>query len=141
VVAPLDEAHGGLLGAARARALAGIHSPIGRVDRYFVGAVAHSFPDDWSDLERARQRLAFDELFIVQMGVLRQRQMWRSQPGRALNFDPAAVNGFIHSLPTAYRRATARARSNHCRLKSGVPMNRLLQGDVGSGKTVSPLPQ
>jgi ATP-dependent DNA helicase RecG len=95
------------------------------------------FPDDWSDLERARQRLAFDELFIVQIGVLRQRQMWRSQPGRALNFDPAAVGGFIQSLPYPLTGAQKRALDQILDdLKSGVPMNRLLQGDVGSGKTV-----
>ena len=101
-------------------------------------ALSHiHFPDDWSDLERARQRLAFDELFIVQIGVLRQRQEWRSQPGRALDFDPAAVGGLIHSLPYPLTAAQQRALDQIIAdLKSGVPMNRLLQGDVGSGKTV-----
>ena len=101
-------------------------------------ALSHiHFPDDWSDLERARQRLAFDELFIVQIGVLRQRQAWRSQPGRALNFDPVAVDSFIQSLPYPLTGAQKRALDQIVAdLKSGVPMNRLLQGDVGSGKTV-----
>ncbi len=101
-------------------------------------ALSHiHFPDDWSDLERARQRLAFDELFIIQIGVLRQRQEWRSQPGRALDFDPAAVDSFIHSLPYPLTAAQKRTLDQIIAdLKSGVPMNRLLQGDVGSGKTV-----
>jgi ATP-dependent DNA helicase RecG len=101
-------------------------------------ALSHvHFPDDWSDLERARQRLAFDELFIVQIGVLHQRQLWRAQPGRALNFDPAVVNDFINSLPYPLTSAQKRVLDQIVAdLKSGVPMNRLLQGDVGSGKTV-----
>jgi ATP-dependent DNA helicase RecG len=101
-------------------------------------ALAHiHFPDDGSDLERARQRLAFDELFIVQLGVMRQRQVWRSQPGRALNFDPVAVERFITSLPYPLTGAQKRALDQIIGdLQSPVPMNRLLQGDVGSGKTV-----
>ncbi len=95
------------------------------------------FPDDWSDLERARQRLAFDELFLVQIGVLRQRLAWRSTPGRALEFDPAAVNRFVGSLPYPLTGAQQRALDQVVAdLQASVPMNRLLQGDVGSGKTV-----
>lgn len=94
------------------------------------------FPDDWSDLERARQRLAFDELFLVQIGVLRQRQTWRSAPGRALQFDPAVVKRFASSLPFPLTGAQKRALDQIVAdLQSAVPMNRLLQGDVGSGKT------
>ena len=95
------------------------------------------FPDDWSDLERARQRLAFDELFIVQLGVMRQRQAWRSQPGCALDFERAVVERFAKSLPFVLTGAQKRALDQITGdLKSSVPMNRLLQGDVGSGKTV-----
>jgi len=103
-----------------------------------ASALSHvHFPDDWSDLERARQRLAFDELFIIQIGVLHQRQIWREQPGRALNFDSAVVNDFINSLPYPLTSAQKRVLDQVLAdLKSGVPMNRLLQGDVGSGKTV-----
>jgi len=101
-------------------------------------ALAHiHFPDDWSDLERARQRLAFDELFIVQLGVMRQRQIWRSRPGRALSFDPTVLDRFIQSLPYPLTGAQKRALDQILAdLRSNVPMNRLLQGDVGSGKTV-----
>jgi ATP-dependent DNA helicase RecG len=95
------------------------------------------FPDDWSDLERARQRLAFDELFVVQLGVMRQRQAWRSQPGRALDFERTVVDRFVKSLPFVLTGAQKHALDQIVGdLKSSVPMNRLLQGDVGSGKTV-----
>jgi ATP-dependent DNA helicase RecG len=101
-------------------------------------ALAHiHFPDDWSDLERARQRLAFDELFVIQIGVMRQRQVWRSQPARALAVNPSAVESFIASLPYPLTGAQKRALDQIMGdLQAPVPMNRLLQGDVGSGKTV-----
>ena len=108
----------------------------GLLDLSAALAQAH-FPDDWSDLERARQRLAFDELFLIQIGVLRQRQAWRSQPGRACKFDPTTVHRFIGSLPYPLTQAQKRALDQiMADLQAGVPMNRLLQGDVGSGKTV-----
>ena len=101
-------------------------------------ALAHiHFPDDDGDLERARQRLAFDELFLIQIGVLRQRQAWRSIPGHALSFDAAAVERFIGSLPYPLTGAQKHALDQVLAdLRASVPMNRLLQGDVGSGKTV-----
>jgi ATP-dependent DNA helicase RecG len=45
------------------------------------------FPDDQESLEQARRRLSFDEFLLIQLGVLRQRQIWRSRPGRALDVD------------------------------------------------------
>jgi len=101
-------------------------------------ALSHvHFPDDWSDLERARERLAFDELFLLQIGVLRQRQLWRSVPGRAFKLDLTVVERFIGTLPYPLTGAQKRALEQIIAdLQSGLPMNRLLQGDVGSGKTV-----
>jgi len=73
----------------------------------------------------------------MQLGVLRQRQTWRSAPGRALNSDTAAVERFIQSLPYPLTGAQRRALDQILAdLRVAVPMNRLLQGDVGSGKTV-----
>jgi ATP-dependent DNA helicase RecG len=95
------------------------------------------FPDDWDDLERARRRLAFDELFLIQMGVMIQKQAWRAEPGRALEFDPAAVEQFLAGLPYQLTGAQQRALNEILAdIRTPVPMNRLLQGDVGSGKTV-----
>lgn len=95
------------------------------------------FPDSWEMLERARYRLAFDELFVFQLGVLRQRHLWRSLPGRQLPVDREMLEALIGSLPFpltgAQRRALEHIVSD---LSSPYPMNRLLQGDVGSGKTV-----
>ncbi|MEW5956731.1 MAG: ATP-dependent DNA helicase RecG, partial [Chloroflexota bacterium] len=95
------------------------------------------FPDDWDKLEAARRRLAFDELLLIQLGVLRQRHQWQSQQGRPVNISPEALERLIQTLPfpltTAQRRALDEIGQD---LRRAVPMSRLLQGDVGSGKTV-----
>ncbi|WP_448591477.1 ATP-dependent DNA helicase RecG [Thermoflexus hugenholtzii] len=95
------------------------------------------FPDDWEPLEKARRRLAFDEVFYLQIGLLEARRRWRSAPGRALAFDEALLERAIEALPFTLTNAQRRALSQILEdLRSGVPMNRLLQGEVGSGKTV-----
>jgi ATP-dependent DNA helicase RecG len=95
------------------------------------------FPDSADKLQAARQRLAFDEIFFLQTGVLRQRRDWRSVPGRIFEVPDSWLDERFAALPfaltTAQKKALAEIRLD---LKSGQPMNRLLQGDVGSGKTV-----
>ncbi len=94
------------------------------------------FPDDWQFLERERRRLSFDEFLLIQLGVLQQRQVWRSRPGRALDADPALLEVFAVSLPFALTAAQKRAIDEIVGdLRQSQPMSRLLQGDVGSGKT------
>ncbi len=95
------------------------------------------FPDNKELLERARYRLAFDELFVLQIGLLRRRHLWRSTPGKPLPVDDATLHDFIRSLSFELTHAQQRAlRQIVADLRSDQPMNRLLQGDVGSGKTV-----
>jgi ATP-dependent DNA helicase RecG len=95
------------------------------------------FPEDADRLKRARYRLAFDELFLIQIGVLRQRQQWQAEPGQALAIDDGVLQRFIHSLPFAMTDAQQKALDEIVRdLGQDRPMSRLLQGDVGSGKTV-----
>ncbi|MDP2995370.1 MAG: ATP-dependent DNA helicase RecG [Anaerolineales bacterium] len=95
------------------------------------------FPDSDAKLQAARQRLAFDEIFFLQTGVLRQRRDWQSLPGRIFEVEQAWLEARLAALPFALtntqKKAVADIRTD---LKSGQPMNRLLQGDVGSGKTV-----
>jgi len=95
------------------------------------------FPDNHELLEKARQRLCFDEFFLIQLGVLRQRRDWQSQRGYALSTDEALLQRFFKALPFELTDAQKRAiREIHGDLSSPRPMSRLLQGDVGSGKTV-----
>jgi ATP-dependent DNA helicase RecG len=95
------------------------------------------FPDNKRLLERARYRLAFDELFVLQIGLLRRRHLWRSAPGKPLPVDDDTLSDFNRSLPYELTQAQQRALGQIVAdLRSDRPMNRLLQGDVGSGKTV-----
>ena len=95
------------------------------------------FPESLDSLQRARHRLAFDELFVLQIGLFRQRHEWRSTCARPVAIDQAAVQAFLTTLP--YELTGAQKKSLREILEdmaTPVPMNRLLQGDVGSGKTV-----
>ena len=95
------------------------------------------FPDNKTMLKKARYRLAFEELFIFQLGLLRQRLLWRSTPGRPIPIDDDRLRAFILSLPFRLTSAQQRALGQIVGdLRSPYPMSRLLQGDVGSGKTV-----
>ena len=95
------------------------------------------FPDDEASLAQARRRLCFDEFFLIQLGVLRQRHIWRSQPGKAIAIDEELLRSFVESLPFQLTKAQERVlREIVDDLRKPQPMSRLLQGDVGSGKTV-----
>ncbi|HIQ00521.1 MAG TPA: ATP-dependent DNA helicase RecG, partial [Anaerolineales bacterium] len=95
------------------------------------------YPDSRERLEEARYRLAFDELFIFQLGLLRQRHLWRSAPGRQLPIDDRTIQAFVLGLPFQLTGAQQRALAQIVAdMRSPYPMSRLLQGDVGSGKTV-----
>jgi ATP-dependent DNA helicase RecG len=95
------------------------------------------FPDSWENLEAARRRLAFDEFLLIQLGVLRQRREWRAHPGHPVAVHEDLLHGFIASLPFALTGAQQKVLDEVMGdLRQPVPMSRLLQGDVGSGKTV-----
>ncbi|MSQ25384.1 MAG: ATP-dependent DNA helicase RecG [Dehalococcoidia bacterium] len=100
-------------------------------------AQAH-FPESEQAKEAARRRLAFDELLLIQLGVLDRKRQWReAMPGHPLRAAPALLDPFYAQLPFpltgAQRRAIAEVLADLARAN---PMSRLLQGDVGSGKTV-----
>ncbi len=97
------------------------------------------YPQNPKDLERARTRLKFEELFYVQLNILRyasdQRRKYRgyvfTKVGDHFN------NFYRYNLPFALTEAQKRViREIRKDMGSGSQMNRLLQGDVGSGKTL-----
>jgi len=95
------------------------------------------FPDSQDKLKAARERLAFDEIFYLQMGVLRQKRDWKSVDARRFPISDDWLASRLTSLPFTLTSAQQTAISDiRADLDSGKPMNRLLQGDVGSGKTV-----
>ncbi len=94
-------------------------------------------PDSQESLKASRERLAFDEIFYLQMGVMRQKRDWQSVVGRIFDVPDEWLNTQIASLPFKLTDAQKRAIDDVCvDVGSGRPMNRLIQGDVGSGKTV-----
>lgn len=95
------------------------------------------FPEDSGQLELAKQRLAFEELFELLLASLLNRQENMQLQGYTIPFDKQQAEHFIASLPFAMTGAQKRAIWEVLQdFEQGVPMNRLLQGDVGSGKTV-----
>lgn len=96
------------------------------------------FPDDSSLLQKARFRLKFEELFYIQLRLLKEK-MIRIDRFRGQEFkDVSLLNEFYNDhLPFELTAAQKRViKECYFDLKSGKQMNRLLQGDVGSGKTM-----
>jgi ATP-dependent DNA helicase RecG len=98
------------------------------------------FPQTGEDLKQARRRLVFDEFFYLQLGLLLRRQAYRSQAQAIPRYQPLEgelLERFYHLLPFCLTGAQQRVVDEILRdLQSPLPMNRLVQGDVGSGKTV-----
>ncbi len=95
------------------------------------------FPVSQDRLKAARERLGFDEIFYLQMGVLRQKRDWKSVEGRRFPVSSEWLDVRLTSLPFTLTEAQQKSVEDiRVDLDSGQPMNRLIQGDVGSGKTV-----
>ena len=93
------------------------------------------FPTCKKDIEIARRRLIFEELFVLQTGMLVLRRKGREKTETVMPVD--FTDEFIKSLPFTLTNAQKRAVSDCAGdMKKDIPMNRLVQGDVGSGKTV-----
>lgn len=99
-------------------------------------AIRHiHFPPDEERLAAARKRLIFDELFLLQLGLLQMKSRTQTlSTDCVLKTD--CTDEFAARLPFSFTGAQSRAVGEAMRdMQSGEPMNRLLQGDVGSGKT------
>ncbi len=95
------------------------------------------FPADQEELDRARERFGFEELFFPQLAALLSRRQRLARTGTRSPYDIQVARQFVAALP--FRLTQAQRRSAHeilIDLDRPSPMNRLLQGDVGSGKTV-----
>ncbi len=100
--------------------------------------LASHFPADLAEAGKARERLAFEELLLLQLAVLRQRRAQDThERARALSAPGRLSAAFLGALPytptDAQLRVMAEIERDLCR---NVPMRRLLHGDVGSGKTM-----
>jgi len=96
------------------------------------------FPDSHELKDEARRRLAFEELLHIELGVVRRRRQWQAG-GRAPRLPvPAAVReGFARSLPFELTDDQRRAMDEvFADISGDIPMSRLIEGDVGTGKSV-----
>ena len=114
---------------------AGIRDRLGLLGLMEATRQCH-YPDSQEALREARRRLAFDELLAIQVGVQTRRREWRSGDAPAIEVHTVA-DDFLRTLPWALTGAQVRVL-NDIREDIAQPhaMSRLLEGDVGSGKTV-----
>ena len=129
-----------------------LDSCIGQIDDFLPEEVLHRagliglreaiqqmhYPDDWESYQHARRRLAFDELFMLQLSVLSRRAEWKGSGGALpLRIEPGTLDAFLSTLEFELTGAQSLAIGDILSdIESDQAMSRLLQGDVGSGKTI-----
>ncbi|OGK49830.1 hypothetical protein A3A55_01945 [Candidatus Roizmanbacteria bacterium RIFCSPLOWO2_01_FULL_40_14] len=98
------------------------------------------FPESQEQAGKARERLAFDELFLTQLASQIRKRQWKEEKTTyqiRISKHEERINEFIKNLPFTLTGAQKRCiKEILSDLSQSKPMNRLLQGDVGSGKTV-----
>lgn len=96
------------------------------------------FPKKIEEAEKAKERLGFDELFLIQLATLQIRKKWQQKSTvKPWQIKQVDLEKFLNCLPFELTGAQKRVLSEIViDLKKPQPMNRLLQGEVGSGKTV-----
>ena len=94
------------------------------------------FPQNLDQIPSARQRLAFDELLLLQIRALKHKQQWlATKLAHAFTIDREKILQFINALPFHLTPSQNQALKDIISdLSASAPMNRLLEGDVGSGK-------
>ncbi len=95
------------------------------------------FPENKNDIDKARERLAFDELFLIQLwSKILKRQLNQLQSYK-INFFEKETKALVANLPFKLTDDQRKAAWEIIiDMKNGLPMNRLVEGDVGSGKTI-----
>lgn len=95
------------------------------------------FPKNSNQSNQARKRFAFEKMFIIQLKSLQAKKDWQNKRAKKIKFDEKLIKKFVDNLAfqltDAQKKATWQIFQD---LEKTTPMNRLLEGDVGSGKTV-----
>lgn len=114
-----------------------IYKNFGMPNLFQAFTKAH-FPENLEDAQRGKRRLAFNELLFYQLKSLYRKNEWsKNKVAHKLLLDKKVYEEFLHTLSFDLTRSQIKAVSEIFEdLKKEIPMNRLLEGDVGSGKTV-----
>ena len=118
------------------------HLPLSIRERYSLipfrqALINIHFPKDFSYQRRAYRRLVFDELFLLQVALALKRRDYKKEEGIKFKVENNLVRDFLDSLPFSLTSSQRKVINEILEdMASSQPMNRLLQGDVGSGKTV-----
>lgn len=116
--------------------------PKGMVERTGVLGLRYAlwgyhYPANPAQREEARRRLAFNEFFLAQLLLLQRRHAWHDAPAPPIQAERQALQAFLTSLPFRLTPGQERALEDILTdMGQDRPMSRLLQGEVGSGKTV-----
>ena len=95
------------------------------------------YPQDQASLSAARERLAFEEMFVLQVAAQQAKRARQREVAVSIPFEEAAARAFVSGLPFKLTNAQRVAAWQILQdLQKSAPLNRLLEGDVGSGKTV-----
>ena len=95
------------------------------------------FPENQEKLLIAQKTFAFREMFLMQLKTLQMKNIWEAQSATSLRFDEKLIKNFTENLPFKLTGAQRKASFEILKdLEKTSPMNRLLNGDVGAGKTV-----
>jgi len=95
------------------------------------------FPQNQEKLQKAKERLSFDEVFLLQLNYLKQRLDWQRSGSVAIPFKEETIKKFVNQLPFKLTNDQKKAAWEILKdLQKPYPALRLLDGDVGSGKTV-----
>lgn len=95
------------------------------------------FPDSFESADAAKSRFSFEELFLIQLSVLKEKNRLMQKKAPAFTMDTELMQQFTNSLP--FQLTDSQKKCAFTILKDqekSIPMSRLLQGDVGSGKTI-----
>jgi ATP-dependent DNA helicase RecG len=95
------------------------------------------FPQDEKQYLIAQKRFAFQDMLLMQLASLRARNTWEKEKAASIKFDEKLIKSFVDSLPFTLTDAQKKSAFQIFQdMEKARPMNRLLNGDVGSGKTV-----
>ena len=95
------------------------------------------FPENTDEVKEAKRRLAFEELLLIQLIILKARRKIKKSAAPPIPFDIEKTKKFVASLSFTLTDSQRKAAWEILQdMSKNIPMNRLLEGDVGSGKTV-----